>query len=295
MKIIECIPNFSEGRDQDKVNQIVEAVSSIRGVKVLDFSMDRDHNRSVVTFIGTPEAVERGAIAACSRAVELINMRQQRGVHPRIGAVDVVPFVPLKGASMDDAVETAHRFGQSFAKRSNVPVYFYGEAALRPVRKILSVIRRGQYEQLSDKLTDLAWRPDAGPTVFNARSGATAVGARKPLIAFNVNLNTGDLFIAKEIAKSIRYTSGGLEHVQAIGVPLRSRNIVQVSMNLTDFEVTPVCKVFDLIKGKAQQCGVDILESELIGLIPQAALEGTTAEYLRICDFCDERIIETHI
>jgi len=296
MKIIECIPNFSEGRNPEVVEAIVDAAVRTEGVKVLDFSMDKDHNRSVLTFIGSPEATLRGAIAACDRAADLIDMRKHAGVHPRIGAVDVVPFVPLESADMSDAVEMAHRFGHIFGRRNNVPVYFYGEAALEPGRKKLADIRRGQYEGLRDRMSDPAWAPDISPygSGFNPRLGATAVGARKPLIAFNINLNSNDIELARDIAGSIRRSSGGFRHVQAIGVFLKSRNIAQVSMNLTDHETTSIRTVFDAVTKKAVEHGVDILESELIGLIPRAALEGVTADYLKLLDFSEKRIIESH-
>lgn len=294
MKIIECIPNFSEGRDPEVIAAIADAAAGIPGVRVLDFSRDRDHNRSVLTFIGTPEAALNGAIAACDRAAELIDMEGHRGCHPRIGAVDVVPFVPLEDSQMADAVEAAHRFGHTFARRHNVPVYFYGEAALSETRKKLADIRRGQYEALGDKMDDPLWRPDAGPSRANPRLGATAVGARKPLIAFNINLDSDDIGLAREIARSIRHSSGGLPHLQALGVFLESRNIAQVSMNLSDYEVTSVRTVFDAVTKKAAEGGVDILESELIGLIPRAALEGITPDQIKLIDFCEERVIESH-
>jgi len=294
MKIIECIPNFSEGRDPGVIAAIADAAAEIPGVRVLDFSRDCDHNRSVLTFIGTPEAALNGAIAACDKAAVLIDMEGHRGCHPRIGAVDVVPFVPLEDARMPDAVETAHRFGHTFARRHDVPVYFYGEAALSEKRKKLADIRRGQYEALGDKMDDPIWRPDAGPERFNPRLGATAVGARKPLIAFNINLDSDDIELARTIARSIRHSSGGLPHVQALGVILESRNIAQVSMNLADYEVTSVRTVFDAVKQKAAEGGVDILESELIGLIPRAALEGITSDQIKLVDFSEERVIEIH-
>lgn len=293
MKIIECIPNFSEGRDKG-IMEAIAGTAEIEGVKVLDFSMDRDHNRSVLTFIGSPEATLRGAIAACGMAAGLIDMRRHSGVHPRIGAVDVVPFVPLKGTDMSYAVETAHKFGRTFAREHDVPVYFYGEAALSQERKKLADIRRGQYEGLRDRMNDPAWTPDAGPSQFNPLLGATAVGARKPLIAFNINLNSNDIELARDIAGSIRHSSGGFKHVQAMGVLLESRNIAQVSMNLTDYETTSIRTVFDAVREKAARHGVDILESELIGLIPGAALEGTGADYLKLLDFSEKRIIENH-
>ena len=294
MKILECIPNFSEGKNKDTINKIVEELRRASGVKILNFSMDEDHNRSVITFIGTPDDVGRGASVLCDKALELIDMRKHSGVHPRNGAVDVVPFVPIKEVDMNEATAVAHRFGRAFAERNNVPVYFYGEAALDPSRKSLAFLRKGGYETLKDKINDLLWLPDAGPAVFNTRSGATAVGARNPLIAFNINLDTDNIDIAGKIAKSIRESSGGLKHVQAIGVLLKSRNIVQVSMNLTNYKETSIRKVFDAVKEKARESGVDILESELIGLLPQNALEGVTAKYLQLRDFREKRIIETH-
>ena len=294
MKIIECIPNFSTGQDPGIIAAIADAAATVAGVRVLDFSMDPDHNRSVLTFIGAPEDTLQGAIAACGRAAELIDMREHHGCHPRIGAVDVVPFVPLEGAGMEKAVETAHRFGNAFARRHNVPVYFYGKAALSEKRQKLADIRRGQYEALNEKITDPAWRPDAGPARFNPRLGATAVGARKPLIAFNINLDSDNIALAQTIARSIRQSSGGFRHVQALGVFLESRNIAQVSMNLADYEVTSLRTVFDAVSIQAAEAGVDILESELIGLIPRAALEGVTPGEIKLFDFSTDRIIESH-
>ena len=295
MKIIECVPNFSEGRDKDKIISITEAVSRVNGVNILDFSMDEDHNRSVLTFIGNPKDVERGAIAACERALELIDMRGHSGVHPRIGAVDVVPFVPIKDIDMREVVAIAHSFGRAFGERNDIPVYFYGEAALDPGRKELSDIRRGGYERLSEKINDTLWVPDAGPAIHNPHGGAVAVGARNPLIAFNVNLDTDDLGVARNIAKSIRYSSGGLKHVKAVGVSLKSRKIVQVSMNLSNYKETSVRKVFDTVKELAIKYGADILESELIGLIPEAALEGVTAGYLKLAGFSSDKILESRL
>jgi glutamate formiminotransferase len=295
MKIIECVPNFSEGRDRKKIDSIVSELSTVEDVRLLDVCVDADHNRTVLTFIGTPEAVTKGAMAACQRAIDLIDMRKHKGVHPRIGAVDVVPFVPLKGATMKNAVDVAHRFGRAFGKRKKIPVYFYGEAALDPARRELPDVRKGEYEALKMRFDNPLWLPDAGPARFNPRSGAVVVGAREPLIAFNINLATDNLQAAKEIACSIRQSSGGLQHVKAIGVPLKSRNIAQVSMNLTNYRVTPLRTVFDAVKEEASRRGLAILESELVGLIPEDALEGVTAEYLQLSNFCAECIIETHL
>jgi len=294
MKILECIPNFSEGKSRDTVERIVETLRPIDGVTILDYSMDPDHHRSVITFIGIPEDVERAAATACDKAVELIDMQEHDGVHPRNGAVDVVPFVPIQDMDMSEAVEVAHRFGKAFAERNNIPVYFYAEAALNPARRRLPFLRTGGYEMLKEKIHDPLWLPDAGPALFNPRSGATAVGARIPLIAFNINLDTDDIAIAKTIARSIRQSSGGLQCVQAMGVPLKSRKIVQISMNLTNYKKTSIRTVFDTVKEKAAAFGVDILESELIGCLPQEALEGIKPEYCLLCDFSEDRIIETH-
>lgn len=294
MKILECVPNFSEGENPETLEEVVRALRKIDGIRVLDYSMDPDHHRSVVTFIGTPEAVEQGAAAACDTAIQLIDMRNHAGVHPRNGAVDVVPFIPIQNLDMKEAVAVAHRFGRSFAMRNDVPVYFYGEAALDPSRKRLPFLRTGGYEMLKEKMNDPEWLPDAGPTAFNPKSGATAIGARDFLIAFNINLSTSDIAIAKKIAAEIRQSSGGFKYVQAMGVLLKSRNIAQVSMNLTNYRETSLCTVFNAVKEKAASYGVDILESELIGCLPRNALDGITPDEMKLCDFCDERIIETH-
>jgi glutamate formiminotransferase len=295
MKIIECVPNFSEGRDREKVEDIIAALLTVRGISLLNSCMDSDHNRSVLTFIGAPEEVLAGALTASNKACDIIDMRLHKGEHPRIGAVDVVPFIPLAGTGMTDAVNIAHRFGRAFAERNQLPVYFYGEAALNERRKNLAEIRRGGYEGLREKINEPEWLPDMGNAVFNERTGTTAVGARMPLIAFNINLKSSDKDIARTIAGAIRESGGGLPNVKAIGVYLESRKIAQVSMNLTNFRITSLRTVFDLVKEKARALGVDILESELIGLIPKEALDGTTPEYLKLEGFTEERIIEIHI
>ena len=293
MKILECVPNFSEGKNPDTIEQIVEALRHINGIKILNYSMDSDHNRSVVTFIGAPDTVEHGAAAACDTAVRLIDMRNHTGIHPRNGTVDVVPFIPIRNMDMAEAVAVAHRFGRSFATRHDIPVYFYGEAALDPSRIRLPFLRKGGYEMLRKKMSDPEWLPDAGPTAFNPKSGATAIGARDFLIAFNINLATSNIAIAKKIAAEIRQSSGGFKYVQAMGVLLKSRNIAQVSMNLTNYRETSLCTVFNAVKEKASSYGVDILESELIGCLPRNALDGITPDEMKLCDICDERIIET--
>jgi glutamate formiminotransferase len=295
MKVLECVPNFSEGSDERIISSIADALTSVRGIRLLDVCRDPDHNRTVFTFIGAPGAVEDGAAAACDRALGAIDMCKHRGVHPRIGAVDVVPFVPITGLEMKDAVEAAHRFGRSFAERNGVPVYYYGEAALTAGRKELSQIRRGGYEALEKKLADPQWSPDAGPALFDPCKGATAVGAREPLIAYNINLKTDNLNIAKRIAGEIRQSAGGLRSVRAIGVPLKSRGIVQVSMNLTNFRETSIKKVFDVVTEKAGREGVEVLESEIVGLVPADALRGISPRDLKIPHYAESMIIENHL
>lgn len=295
MKIVECVPNFSEGRDGAVLARILETLRACGEIRVIDGSMDSDHNRSVVTFLGTPGGVVRAAHAACRTALDLIDMRDQKGVHPRIGAVDVVPFIPFRGMDMREAVALARDFGTAFGERNGVPVYFYGEAARMEERRTLAFLRKGGYEGLKEKMGDPRWAPDAGPAAFNPKSGAAAVGARDILIAFNINLGTGDLSVAREIAAEIRQSGGGLKHVQAMGVYLASRGIVQVSMNLTNYRETAIRKVYEAVREKAAARGVEILESELIGCVPREALAEGEAEAFNICGFCEERIIENHL
>jgi len=295
MKMIECVPNFSEGRRAEAVDAIARTVETVPGIILLDYSRDEDHNRSVVTFIGPPDSIVTTALTVCEKALSLIDMRSHRGVHPRVGAVDVVPFIPLCGATMEDAVTSAHEFGRDFAARHGIPVFFYGMAALLPNRKNLAAIRKGQYEGITEKLCDPHWQPDTGPSLCDPRFGATCVGARKPLIAYNINLATDDISVARDIAQNIRQSSGGLPSVMAMGVMLKSRNIAQVSMNLTDYEATSVKTVFDTVRALADTRGVAVLESELIGLLPAAALKDVSPAYLKLRDFGPDRIIENNI
>jgi glutamate formiminotransferase len=295
MKIIECVPNFSEGCDQKKLKIIASVFESFPGVRLLDFSGDTDHNRSVYTFLGKPEDVLEAALAASGCALKLIDMRSQAGVHPRLGAVDVVPFIPLSTAKMKDAVDIAHQFGQQLSKRFGVPVYFYGEAALVPERNELANVRRGGYEALEKKMTIPEDAPDVGECLFNECAGATAVGAREPLVAYNINLASDDLRLVQKIASQIREKSGGLKHVRAIGVILKSRGLAQVSINLTNYKETPLKPIYDLVQTLAADRGVEILESELIGLAPKAAFAGTTAKHLKMKDFDKKQLLETHL
>jgi glutamate formiminotransferase len=294
--IVECVPNFSEGRDPEKLDAIVEAIRSVEGITVLDRSMDYDHHRSVVTFAGRPEAVGEAACRAVAKAVELIDLTAHSGVHPRIGAADVVPFVPVEGVTLADCIRLAHEVGARIWERLRVPVYLYEAAALRPERARLENIRRGGVERLRAAVrSDPDRRPDFGDPELHPTAGATVVGARKFLIAYNINLNTADVEIARRIARTIRASSGGMPYVKAMGVLLGSRNQAQVSMNLTDFEVTGMHQVFEAVCSEAARYGVAVAGSEVIGLIPQKALEAAAAHYLRIERFRRGMVFENRL
>ncbi|MGD0625969.1 MAG: glutamate formimidoyltransferase [Thermodesulfobacteriota bacterium] len=295
MKILECVPNFSEGKDEKKVEGIVAEVRKISGVKLLDYFSDPDHNRTMVTFIGEPGAVKQAALQSSLKALEIIDMRTHRGEHPRIGAVDVVPFVPIGGLAMEEAVRTAHQFGREFGERGEVPVYFYGEAATDPRRRKLADVRKGEFEGLKEKLSMPGWEPDAGVRIFNPRAGATVVGARRPLIAFNVNLGTQNLDLAKQVAKKIRESSGGIPSVQALGLELKEKGMVQVSMNLVDYHRASIPKVVEFIRAEIAGTGVEIVETELVGLLPREALEEVVRAYLKMPEFNSDQVIETHL
>ena len=294
MKILQCVPNFSEGRSPSFLNEL-ELVLKEFPVKVLDLSMDADHNRADCTFLGDPDAVEACALAVTSRAVELIDMRQHEGSHPRMGAVDVVPFVPIRGLTMAEAVAIARRFGNAFAERHGIPVFFYEEACTSEARRNLVDVRRGEYEGMAKKLQDPAWTVDAGPQAFDERSGVTAVGARMPLIAFNVNLQTDDLEMAKKIANAVRHIGGGLRYVKAMGLSLEDRGIVQVSMNLVDYRRTPIHRAVELIRAEAARYGVLVKECELVGMVPIEALEEVVSYYLQVPGFNAKQVIEYHL
>jgi glutamate formiminotransferase len=294
MKLLECVPNISEGRDEEKIRMIGEEVKRHQGVRLLDVSSDRDHHRSVFTFIGEPHSVRDAALDLAFKSIELIDMRTHRGAHPRLGAVDVVPFVPIQGVEMEEAVRIARDFGRELGKRG-VPVYFYEEAATRPERKDLPSIRKGGYEGLASKLDDPEWTPDEGPARFNPGSGATVVGARFALVAYNVNLKTHDLALAKEIAKKVRFKDGGFPNVRAMGVDLKEKGMVQVSMNLTNYRVTSIPRVFEFIRAESKKKGVEIGGSEIIGLIPLGAVEDIARTYLVCPDFSLRQVIEQRI
>ena len=295
-QIVECVLNFSEGRDPAKLAAIVDAMREVPGALVLAQESDADHNRSVVTLAGEPDAVVEAAVRAVGRAAELIDLTRHTGVHPRLGATDVVPFIPVRGVTMDDCIALAKKAGSEIWRRYHIPVYLYEAAAQRPERTNLENIRRGQFEGLREEvLRDPERAPDIGEPRLHPTAGATVVGARKFLIAYNINLNTRDVSIAKAIAKKIRFSNGGLPYVKAMGVDLRGRGLAQVSMNLTDFEQTPLHRVFELVKQEAQQHGVTIAASEIVGLIPRRAIEAAAQSYLQIEDFSSAQVLENRL
>jgi glutamate formiminotransferase len=295
MPLIECIPNVSEGRRPDVVRRLADAITSVAGVKLLDSSSDSSHNRSVFTLVGDAPAVEAAVLALFERAVAEIDLRTHRGEHPRMGAVDVVPFVPIEGVTMAECVAVARRVGAAVAERFGVPVYLYEEASSNPARRNLEDIRRGEFEGLAAKMAAEAWAPDFGGTTPHPSAGAAVIGARMALVAYNINLATDRLDVAKKIAASIRHSSGGFRFVKAAGFTLADRGIVQVSMNLTNYEKTPIFRVFETVKREAARYGVAILESEIVGLIPSAALLGAAEYYLQIEGFKPEQVLENKL
>ncbi len=291
--LLEGVPNVSEGRDRGVIDRLAAAVRGVAGVALADVHADPDHHRSVFTFLGTPDAVVAGALALADAALDAIDMRHHRGAHPRLGALDVCPFVPLAGAPMSAAVDAAHRFGRALAGARDVPIYFYGAAAMAPGRRALPAIRAGGYEGLAARLADPAWRPDAGPARFEPRAGAVTVGARDVLIAYNVWLESDDLGAARAIARSVRESSGGLPAVQAMGVRLESRGRAQVSMNLLDYRRTSLARAFDAVAAEAARHGVGIARGELVGLTPRAALEGRPPETVGLPGLTPDRYLDT--
>jgi glutamate formiminotransferase len=292
MPIIESIPNVSEGRRADVIERLADSIRRVPGARLLDQSSDTSHNRSVFTLAGDATALEAAIIALFESAVDAIDLRQHRGEHPRLGAVDVVPFVPIEGVTMADCVALAKRVGAAVAERFHVPVFLYEEASTTPLRKNLEDIRRGEFEGLAAKLSSPDWTPDFGAATPHPSAGATVIGARLPLIAYNINLNTDRLDVAKKIAAAIRHSSGGLRFVKAMGVKLEDRNLAQVSMNLTNYEKTPVFRVFEMVKREAERYGVTVLESEIVGLVPAAALMQAAEHYLQLEGFSDAQVLE---
>jgi glutamate formiminotransferase len=279
--LIECVPNVSEGRRSDVVDRIVQQVERVPGARLLDRSSDPSHNRSVITLAGDPSPLKDAILAMFEIAVADIDLRTHSGEHPRVGAIDVVPFIPIEGATMDDCVMLARETGAEVAKRFQLPVYLYEEASNNPARKNLEDIRRGEFEGLAAKMSQPGWAPDYGPAIPHPSAGATVIGARMPLIAYNINLATDRLDVAKKIAAAVRFSSGGFRYVKAMGVALDDRRIVQVSMNLTNYEKTPVLRVFEAVRREAERHGVAVLESEIVGLVPAAALVDTARQVLQ--------------
>ena len=295
-QLIECVPNFSEGRDAAKVDALVAAMSAVDGVAVLDREMDADHNRCVITLAGEPEAVAEAAMRGVGRALELIDLTRHSGAHPRVGATDVVPFIPVDGVTIEDCVALARRVGGEIWDRYKVPVYFYEAAALRPQCANLENIRKGQFEGLREEAPRNPERaPDVGGPALHPTAGATVVGARKFLIAYNINLNTPDVEIAKKIAKAIRFSSGGLRYAKAMGVDLRARGLAQVSINMTDFEQTPLHRVFEMVEREAKRYGVMVVGSEIVGLVPQKALDMAADFYLQLENFSAGQVLENRL
>lgn len=294
-KIVECVPNFSEGRDLEKVEKIAAAFRAKEGVKLLDYSTDKDHNRMVVTVVGEPEALKKAVIEAIGIAVENIDLNQHKGQHPRMGAVDVVPFIPIRNVSMDEAITLSKEVAKEVADKYDLPVFLYEKAASATHRENLAAIRKGEFEGLKDKMTLSEWKPDFGPDQPHPTAGAVVIGARMPLVAYNVNLNTNKLEIADAIAKKVRFLGGGLRFCKAMGVELTDRGIVQVSMNLTDFTKTAIYRVHELVRIEANRYGVTIAGAEIIGLVPMDALIDTAAYYLGLEDFSTKQVLETHL
>ncbi len=292
MPIIESIPNVSEGRRADVIERLAQAIQTTPGVRLLDHSADASHNRSVFTLAGDAAPVKAAILALFGVALEAIDLRQHHGEHPRLGAVDVVPFVPIEDVTMAECVALARDVGAAVAERFRVPVFLYEEASTNPARKNLEDIRRGEFEGLAAKMASTGWAPDFGPATPHETAGASVVGARMPLIAYNINLDSDRLDVAKKIAAAIRHSSGGLRYVKAMGIKIDDRNLAQVSMNLTNYEKTPVFRVFEMVKREAARYGVTILESEVVGLVPSAALVRSAEFYLQLERFTDDQILE---
>jgi len=294
-QLIECVPNFSEGRDNSIIEAIVKPLHNRKGCAVLDCRADKDHNRLVVSLAGEPYAIQNALIEASIIAVNKIDMEKHRGGHPRVGAIDVIPFTPIKNITIKECVDFAHGFGKRFNEETNIPVYFYEDAALKPERKNLEVIRKGQYEVLKTEIIIPERHPDIGEPLLHPTAGATIIGARKFLIAFNVNLDTNNIDIANEIAKILRSSSGGLSFVKGIGVALKERNLVQVSMNIVDYEKNALYRVLELIRMEAKKYGVNVIESEVYGMVPAAALLDSAEYYMQITGFNPNQVLELRL
>ncbi|KJS80041.1 MAG: glutamate formiminotransferase [Peptococcaceae bacterium BICA1-8] len=294
-RIIQCVPNFSEGRDLIKIEKLVDPFRGKEGIKLLDYKRDEDHNRLVVTVVGEPIALKEALLKAMEIAITEIDMNVHTGQHPRMGAVDVIPFVPVKNVTMAEAVVLAKEYAEAAARLFNVPIFLYEKAASSSERENLANIRKGEFEGMAVKMSSLEWQPDYGPNQPHSTAGVTAVGARMPLVAFNVNLDTPHIEIANKIAKNVRHLSGGLRYCKAIGIELKDRGITQVSMNMTDYTKTPLYRAFELVIIEARRYGVNVVGSEIVGLLPMAALLETAEYYMGIEDFSVEQVLETRI
>jgi glutamate formiminotransferase len=294
-RIIESVPNISEGRRTEVIEAAVAALKAVAGLRVLDVQSDKDHNRSVLTLVGDEASLKAGLLALFEVATSRIDLRNHQGEHPRVGAVDVVPFIPIEGATMKDCVALAREVGQAVAERFQVPVFLYEEAASAPHRRNLEDVRRGQFEALGERMRDPLWKPDFGPAEPHASAGAVVVGARMPLIAYNINLGTADIEIARRIAKAIRHSSGGYRFVKAMGVMLEERKLAQVSINMTDYKKTPLHRVFETVRAEAARYGVSVVGSEIVGLVPSEALVDAADYFLRLEDFDPEQILERKV
>ena len=294
-KIIECVPNFSEGRDLLKLEKILDVFRGRNNVKLLDYSSDEDHNRTVVTLVGEPDALKVAMVEAIGKAVELIDLNKHEGQHPRMGAVDVVPFIPIKNVTVEEVDKLAREVAMEASKLYGVPFFLYEKSATATHRENLANIRKGQFEGMAEKMKDKQWVPDFGPNTIHPTAGVTAIGARMPLVAYNVNLSTNNLEIANKIAKAVRHINGGFRFVKALGIELEDRGIVQVSMNLTDYTKTSIYRVFETIKMEAERYGVNVVGSEIVGLIPLQAIVDTADYYLRLENFNLDQVLETRL
>jgi glutamate formiminotransferase len=294
-RIIECVPNFSEGRDLKKVEQIAEAFRAKENVKLLDYSADKDHNRMVITAVGEPEALKNAVIEAIGVAVNIIDLTKHEGQHPRMGAVDVVPFIPIKNVTMEEAIALSKEVAEEVAERNDLPVFLYEKSASAPNRENLASVRQGEFEGLKEKMQKPEWQSDFGPKTPHPTAGTVAIGARIPLVAYNVNLNTSDPAIADAIAKKIRFSGGGLRFCKAMGVELKERNIVQVSMNLTDYTKTAIYRAHEMVRMEARRYGVTVIGSEAIGLVPVQALVDTAEYYLGLENFSIRQVLEMQL
>ena len=294
-KIMECVPNFSEGRDLQKIDKIVAPFRGKQGVKLLDYSNDEDHNRLVVTVVGEPEPLRDAVLEAIGVAVELIDLNHHQGQHPRMGAVDVVPFIPIRNVTMEEAVALSKEVGKEVAKRYNLPVFLYEKSASAPHRENLAAVRKGEFEGKAEKIKQPEWHPDFGLAERHPTAGTVAIGARMPLVAYNINLNTPSLEIAHDIAKKIRFIGGGLRYCKAMGVELKDRGITQVSINMTDYTRTALYRAFELVRVEARRYGVSIVGSEIIGLVPMEALIDTASYYLGLENFSMEQVLEARM